>query len=449
MLTQMSCPRCQTPFNAEVHQVVDVGRNPQLKYELLNGTLNLFSCPNCGTSGQLATPILYHDPDHEMFMVHVPMEMNLPHQEQQQLIGKLVQEAMNQIPPEQRRGYMLQPQEIISYQTFMEKILETEGVTPEMIARQKDQAKLLQTMVGADKATLDSLLEEREDMIDETFFALLRSTIEAAQQREDKDLIKLINLQASLYTKTEIGRELERRQSVLRQFQQDVRKNEGLTPQILLDHVIRHYEDEATVNALVAMGQSALNYEFFNSLTQEIESQARQKNKEKAKALTGMRERLLALHNDMQQQSREILEGAMATLQEIVDADDMAEAIRENIGRIDDTFMYVLSAMIAQNEQQGRQQEAAELERVQDLIMEEAERQVPPQIRVINRLLRADSDEDQRHILEENQALVTPELVQMLDALSQEISNGADDDAQAAEMSGRIKKIKAMIEARV
>lgn len=449
MLTQMSCPRCQTPFNAEIHQVVDVGRNPQLKYELLNGTLNLFSCPNCGTTGQLATPILYHDPEHEMFMVHVPMEMNLPHQEQQQLIGKLVQEAMNQIPPEQRRGYMLQPQEIISYQTFMEKILETEGVTPEMIARQKEQARLLQTMVGADKATLDSLLAEKADFIDETFFALLRSAIEAAQQREDKDLVKLINLQARLYTQTDVGRELERRQSVLRRFQQDVRKNEGLTPQILLDHVVRHYDDEGTVNALVAMGQSALNYDFFSLLTKEIEDQARQKNKEKAKSLTALRERLLALHNEMQQQSREILEGAMATLQAIVDSDNPAEAVRENIGLIDDTFMYVLAAMIAQNEQQGRQQEAAELKRVQDLIMEEAERQVPPQIRVINRLLRAESDEDQRRILDENRELVTPELVQMLDALSREISNGASEDTQAAEMSGRIKKIKAMIEARV
>ncbi len=41
---------------------------------------------------------------------------------------------------------------------------------------------------------------------------MLRSTIEAAQQREDNDvLIKLINLQARLYTKTELGRELEQR----------------------------------------------------------------------------------------------------------------------------------------------------------------------------------------------------------------------------------------------
>ena len=447
MLSQISCPRCQTPFNAEIHQVVDVGQNPQLKYELLNGTLNLFTCPNCGTSGQLATPILYHDPANEMFMVHVPMEMKLPHQEQQKLIGKLVQEAMNQIPAEQRRGYMLQPQEILSFQTFMEKILETEGVTPDMIARQREQAQLLQTMIGADKHTIDSIVDEQSDKIDETFFALLHSAIEAAQQRDDKDLIKLINLQAKLYTQTELGRKLEQRQSVLRQFQQDVRKNEGLTPEILLKHILRHYEDEGMVDALVSMGQAGLNYEFFNLLTQEIESQARQKNKVKAKALTALRQRLLELQNQMQEQSREILEGAMSTLQDIVDADNVEEAIRANLGRIDDTFMYVLSAMIAQNEQQGRGAQAAELKRVQELIMEEAERQVPPQVRVINRLLRAENDDDQRRILEENRNLLTPELLQMLEALSQEIS--AEADEQATDMVGRINKLKAMVEARI
>ena len=448
MLTQINCPRCHTPFNAEIHQVVDVGRAPQLKYELLNGTLNLFTCPNCGTSGQLATPVLYHDPDNELFMVHVPMEMKLPHQEQQRLIGKLVQEAMNQIPAEQRRGYMLQPKEIISYQTFMEKILETEGVTPEMMARQRQQGQLLQTMIGGDKSTVDTLIKERADEIDETFFAMLRSTIEAAQQRNDDNrLIKLINLQAKLYTQTEIGRELERRQGALRAFQQEVRQKEGLTPQILLNHVLRHLDDDGMVDALVSMGQAALNYEFFNLLTQEIENQARQKNKEKAKALTGLRQRLLDLQNEMQEQSRQILEGAMSTLQEIVDAENPEAAIQENLARIDDTFMYVLAAMIAQNEEQGREEQAAELKRVQDLILNEAERQVPPQIRVINRLLRAETDEDQRRILEENRTLLTPELVQMLDTLSREVSE--EQDGQATEIAGRINKLKAMVEARI
>lgn len=446
MLTQLNCPRCQTPFNAEIHQVVDVGQNPQLKYELLNGTLNIFVCPNCGMSGQLATPILYHDPENEIFMVYVPMEMDLPHEERQKMIGQMVQEAMSNIPQEERRGYMLQPEEVLRYQTFIEKILETEGVTKEMIEQQREQSELLQEMIAADKETVGRLIEERSEQIDETFFAILRSAIESAQQQDNnEEVIKLVNLQARLYTETEVGQELEKRQAALRAFQQEVRQEEALTPEILLKHVLRNREDEGTVDALIASGQQVFDYQFFTLLTEKIEAEARKHNKEEAKALRSLRQRLLDMQNELQEQSRQILEGATGTLQEILEAEDRREAIRENVARIDDAFMYVLSALIAQSEEQGQSAQAEDLKEVQQLIMEEAERQVPPQIRIINRLLRAESDAEQRQILDQNPELLTPELVQMLNALASEVA----EDGQDSDMEERIQKLRAMVEMRI
>ena len=449
MLNQITCPNCQTTFNAEIHQVVDVGQNPQLKYELLNGALNVFVCPNCGMSGQMATPLLYHDPEHELFMVHVPMELDLAPDERQQLIGRLVQEVMDQTPPEQRRGYMLQPQEIIRYQTFLEKILETEGVTPEMIARQRKQAELLQSLATADKDVVDTLLEERSDEIDEAFFAMLRSMIEAAQQQGDDDrLLRLINLQARLYRETEVGQELEARQTALRKFQQEVREADGLTPEMLVKHVVEHSDDRGTVDALISMGQQAFNYHFFTLLTDEIEERAKRQDKEGAKQLTQIRQHLRELHKEMEEQSQRILQQANETLQAILSADDRAQAIRENVDRIDDTFMYVLSALIAQAEQQGNTQRRQQLQEVQDLIMEEAERQVPPQIRLINRLLQAETETEQRTILEENQNMLTPELAQMLNALAEEVTSDGQA-GQAQEVANRIRKLQAMVEARM
>lgn len=446
MLNQIQCPRCQTPFTAEIHQVIDVGRNPQLKYELLNGSLNLFVCPNCGTSGQMATPLLYHDPEHELFMVHVPMELNLPHQERQRLIGQLVQEVMNQTPPEARRGYMLQPQEIISYQTFMEKILETEGITPEMIARQRRQSELLQTLSRADREVTDQLLKERADEIDETFFAMLHSLIEMAQQQGNNDqMIRLVNLQARLYTETEVGRWLEARQAALRAFQQEARKAGELTPEMLLKHVIKNREDEQTVSALISVGQQALNYEFFRLLTERIEAAAREHNKEEATALRNLRQELLGVQQEMQDASQRLLGQATETLQLLLDAEDKQKALQENIGRIDEPFMYVLSAMIAQAEQQGNQEQLQALQGIHNLILDEAEKQVPPQIRFINRLVRAGSEEAQRRLLDENRDQVTPELVQILDALGKQVA--AEDDGSG--IGDEIQRLKAMVQARV
>jgi hypothetical protein len=447
MLNQIQCPRCQTPFTAEIHQVVDVGRDPQLKYELLNGSLNVFVCPNCGTSGQMATPLLYHDPENEMFMVHVPMELNLPHEERQRLIGQLVQDVMNQTPPEARRGYMLQPQEIISYQTFMEKILETEGVTPEMLARQRKQSELLQTLSRADRELTDQLLAERGDEIDETFFAMLHSLIEAAQQQQgaQDQLLRLVNLQARLYTETEIGRQLEARQAALRAFQQEARKAENLTPELLLKHVIKNRDDDAAVGALISVGQQAFNYDFFRLLTERIEAAAREHNKEEATALRDLRQQLLEVQQEMQVASQRIVDEASATLQRLLAAEDKEQALRENIARIDEPFMYVLSAMIAQAQQEGNQEHLQQLQGIHNLILEEAEKQVPPQIRFINKLVRAGSEEAQRQLLDENRDLVTPELTQILEALGREVA-GSDDESGLGEA---IDRLKALVQARV
>ena len=446
MLNQITCPRCQTPFNAEIHQVIDVAHDPQLKYELLNGTLNVFTCPNCGTSGQMATPLLYHDPEHELFMVHVPMELNLPHEEEQRLIGQLVQDVMNQTPPEERRGYMLQPQEVISYQTFLEQILETEGVTPEMIARQQKQGELLQELARADRETTNRLLEEHAEEIDETFFAMLHRLIEVAQQQgNDDQVLRLINLQARLYTDTEVGQRLEARQSALRAFQQEVQQEEELTPALLLKHVVRNKDDEDTISALISVGQQAFNYEFFSLLTEKIEEKAKSHEKEEAKALTRLRQDLLELQQSLQEQSRQLLQQASDTLQEILNADDQAAAIQENIAQIDDAFMYVLSAMIAEAQQQGRTERAQALQNVQNLIVEEAEKQVPPQIRFINNLMRAETDAERRQLLEENPEMVTDELVQILDALSEELAA----EQQGTAMVDEIQKLKAMVQMKV
>jgi len=125
MQSQVTCPACQTQFVGELHQIIDVGQNPELNELLLSGYLNVVQCPSCGSVTQVATPLLFHDPEHELFMVHVPMEMNLSHDEQQKVIGRLVRTSMDRLPAEERRGYMLQPQTIISLQTLLEKVLET------------------------------------------------------------------------------------------------------------------------------------------------------------------------------------------------------------------------------------------------------------------------------------------------------------------------------------
>ena len=140
MQTQVTCPNCRTPYPAQVFQLLDVGQQPELIEYILSGQLNMAVCLNCGAGGQISTPLVYHDPDHELFMSFVPPEMNMDYMQREQIIGSMVRQIMDATPQEKRRAYMLQPQVILTFQTFMENILETQGITKEMIARQRKQS---------------------------------------------------------------------------------------------------------------------------------------------------------------------------------------------------------------------------------------------------------------------------------------------------------------------
>ena len=69
------CPNCGTNFQTPVFQLVDVGQQPELKQALLSGRLNVAVCPKCGAGGLLATPLVYHDPDKQLFLSLFPQEI--------------------------------------------------------------------------------------------------------------------------------------------------------------------------------------------------------------------------------------------------------------------------------------------------------------------------------------------------------------------------------------
>ncbi len=446
MHTQITCPNCGTPYTAEVHQMIDAQRTPQLKQQLLQGQLNLAICPQCGAGGQITTLLAYHDLENELFMIYIPQELNVDEAQREEAIGKITRELTESLPPEQRKYYLFQPQIILSMKTFMEKVLETEGITPEMIARQEKQMELLQTLAKADKDGRDHLIEERIDEIDETFFAMLQSFIDAAAQMQDTDqLIKLTNLRAKLMMDTPIGREMEKRQIALHQFSQEA-KEKGLSPQLLFQHVMANREDEGVVEALVTAGAGALQYEFFSLLSLEIEKAELAGNTTDVEALTALREKLLAFYEQMQNAQQQVMAEAMATLDAILAAPDREQALIEQLqqGRIGEEFMAVLMARLSEAQQKDDGAETEGLMEIYTRLQAMSEQQLPPEIQFINDLLQTDSAEAQEQMLNDNEALVTSDMVDLLNRLV-----GQTDEAGQEELSGRLQSIKTQIEARV
>jgi dsDNA-binding SOS-regulon protein len=83
--------RCGHTFESRVYEYVNVAEDPQLRYALLAGRLNLVTCPACGRRAQASQPFIYSDLPHRLLAYVHPRE-NAPQEARELILAKL-QEA--------------------------------------------------------------------------------------------------------------------------------------------------------------------------------------------------------------------------------------------------------------------------------------------------------------------------------------------------------------------
>ena len=210
--TQIACPRCRQMIAANVEQLFDVTQDPQAKQRLLGGVSNMARCPHCGYQGRLATPIVYHDNDKELLLTFFPPELSLPLNEQERVIGPLIKQVMDRLPPEKRKGYLLNPIPNLTYEFMIQTILSKDGITPEMLKEQQDRVSLIERLMQASSNDVRSeLIKQNTDLFDEQFFALFsRIAQSAAASGQEQVARSLVEVQKQLLEETAFGREFKR-----------------------------------------------------------------------------------------------------------------------------------------------------------------------------------------------------------------------------------------------
>jgi hypothetical protein len=183
--TTIKCPNCGTPQPAVIEQVIDVARDPGSKTRFLQGRLNFFQCPQCGFQGALATPVVYHDPVKELLLTYLPPELRLNPIEQEKTLGGLIQQVLQSLPAELRKGYLLRPQASLTLQGLMERVLEGDGITREMLEEQRAKSKLVKDIIDADAAARLALIAEQDRRIDADVLALLAAIARSAAAQGD------------------------------------------------------------------------------------------------------------------------------------------------------------------------------------------------------------------------------------------------------------------------
>jgi hypothetical protein len=378
----------------------------------------------------LSVPFAYHDPEKELLFCFVPQELRMNENGRQRMIGEMTNAIINSLPTERRKGYLLQPRVFLSYQTLVEAVLEADGITKEMLQAQQEKIQLIEEMVQAadDPLRLAALISEHKDKIDYEFFTLLTSSISAADQGDQADTVgRLTRVRDKLLEQTETGQEVAKQQKAVEQALEGI--DENLTREDLLERIVSidAEHEERILSVLISLTRPLLDYRFFQLLTERIDRANKEKDGELADRLTGLRDKVLDLVQTLDAEVRARTEEKARLLVEIVRSEEPEAAIRARLDEIDGLFMSVLETNIMQSEEQQRRDAADMLRSIKEMIVNVLQESAPPTVRFINQLLRADYPDGTRKFLRENQAMVTADLISMMDALSKDLADRGEE----------------------
>lgn len=430
---QMSCPRCRQPIIAEVEQLFDVGSDPQAKQRFLSGNLNMANCPSCGYQGPLSTPVVYHDPEKELLLTYFPPDLGLPLNEQERLIGPLITQVMNKLPPEKRKAYLLRPQTMLTQQAMVERVLEGDGITREMMEASQKRLNLLQRLLGASSADVrQEIVRQELNLVDERFFEIISRLAEASLAQGDQNsAAALAALQQEILPLTEVGKKIQAQNAEVQAAAEALQNasQQGLTREKLLDLLVEA-PNETRMAAIASMARGGLDYEFFTILSERINNAT----EDKQKKLIELRERLLQITKEIDQHMQEQAQQSRMLLDEILGSENIEQAATDALNEMDDFFGETLRDEIQQTRQAGDMEKLSRLQKVVNVIQQAST--PPPEVALAEELMGAETEADRRAILEANADKITPEFLQVLSSLMSQLEQQGQ-----ADLSQRIKEV--------
>jgi hypothetical protein len=426
--TRINCPNCRQPVIADIDQLFDLGVDPAIKQRFLSGAFNIVVCKACGYQGSVATPIVYHDPSKELLLTYFPPEMGLPVNEQERIVGPNITKATNNLPQEKRKAYLLRPQTMLTLQSMIEKILEADGITKEMILAQQQRMNLLQKLMNSTTEKIEEIAKAEDAQLDNDFYNLLNRLIETSLASGDQNSgAKLSELQKKLLPITTFGQKIQEQSKEVEKALQKFGKN--LTREKLLDVIIQAPND-TQLSVMVSMARPGMDYAFFQQLSEKID---RAKETEKGQLLE-LRAKLLEMTRVIDQQVEANMARARKILDALVQSANIKETTLQNLPAVDEYFIQVF------NEAMENARKKADLEKISRLKqVEEVLEQVsapPPEIGLIEELLDNVDESIMMKKLEANKEKITAEFMELLTTLVSR-TEGSED----VELSNRMQQL--------
>ena len=378
---QTSCPNCSQPLAAEIFQVIDVNKENQLKELLLAGGLNFAQCQACGFQGQLPVPLVYHDKEKELLLTFSPPDPTKTMQEKEAALAPLLKQVIDNLEPKDRKGYLFQPQSMLTMNNLVKNVLLADGITEEMIQDQQEKMKLLDTLFNQDGETLKKTIIENNEKIDREFFAIFAEIAQRIiSSRDEQSIEKIRTVQDVLMAETDIGKEILAETQEIQAAKQSLEAlGENLTRGSLLELVIKAPNLER-VKALVGLVRPAMDYEFLQTFTERIEAVTEKDRKE----MIEKRNLILKVTQEIDEQIKQKAAAAVETINQIIENESIEESLMQNIGLVDQFFVQALTEQINLAEEGKEDERKTKLIKLFQIIKELT---TPPELKKVEELV--------------------------------------------------------------
>lgn len=424
--TRINCPNCRQPIQADIDQLFDAAESPEAKQRLLSGAFNIAQCPNCGYQGQIATPLVYHDPVKELLLTYVPPELNIPRNDQERLLGQLINQVVNRLPQEQRKGYLLRPRATLTLQGMIESILEADGITKEMLQAQQQRLALIQRIAAVtDDAVLAEIAQQEDQLMDEDFFAIFNRLIEAAMMGGDQQgAQRLSDMQRKLLPLSTTGRTLQKQQEDVEAAIKEVQAaGRNLTREALLG-MVRNAGNDVKLSVYASLARPLMDYQFFQMLSEAVD----QAGPDDKPALVELRTKLLEYTQELDRHMAERSQQARKNLETLIQQPNIAEVTQANLQAIDDFFVRILQDEIDAARQKGDLNRLNKLNQVAETLQQASA--PPPELELLEDLLDQDDDDARSAWLADHSDAITPEFVNMLTSVISQPQANNDPELQ-------------------
>ena len=424
-MTQVRCPNCKTPVQAALEQLIDVGEDPSAKARLLSGSLNMVRCPTCKFEGALAAPLVYHDPAKELLLTYVPVELGLKKDDQERMLGQLINQAVNRLPAEKRKAYLLQPQAILTPQGLVERVLAADGVTKEQLDAQRDRLRLFEDLLRTPEPEIKTFVEAHDAELNAEFFQLASLSLQATGEPRAREAA-MTRLEQALEL-TSYGKRLEEQEAEVAAAAESLRQTgQELTRDRLLELMIQAPGAERVL-ALAGLARPALDYAFFQLLSDHIDTA---QGDEKAR-LGMLRQQLLDFTQQLDKLQEARAAQSAAVLRSVLNAPDLDKALAGALPYIDDLFLGILEANLRAARERNDTATLQRLEEIDRKLREAVQRSMPAGLRLAQKVLDVDDEAQALSLLEAESSAIDDQFVSALLGAAQKLEEaGQADDSQ-------------------